>query len=110
MAAAVRFCHFALFEEPLLSLPSYVVDFAIAFAAASLGYRLVRARQMAVQYGWLYRRTRPARLACGWARFLSIAASLHRTLAAAIHRDFAMLSLDHPARDGRQRPFSVVLP
>ena len=47
LAAVVRFCHFALFEEPLLSLRSYIVDFAIAFAAASLGYRLVRARQMA---------------------------------------------------------------
>src|SRR3954447_4290220 len=47
VAAAVRFCHFALFEEPLLSLQSYAVDFAIAFASASLGYRLVRARQMA---------------------------------------------------------------
>ena len=59
LAAAVRFCHFALFEEPLLSLPSYVVDFAIAFVAASLGYRLARARQMAVQYGWLFRRLGP---------------------------------------------------
>ena len=39
LAAAVRFCHFALFEEPLLSLPSYLVDFAVAFAAAALGYR-----------------------------------------------------------------------
>jgi hypothetical protein len=56
LAAVVRFCHFALFEEPLLSLRSYIVDFAIAFAAASLGYRLVRARQMAVQYRWLFRR------------------------------------------------------
>ena len=62
VAAAVRFFHFALFEEPLISLPSYIVDFAIAFAAASLGYRLVRARQMAVQYGWLYRRRGPL----GW--------------------------------------------
>ncbi len=62
VAAAVRFLHFALFEEPLASLPSYAVDFAIAFAAASLGYRLARARQMAVQYGWLYRRSGPL----GW--------------------------------------------
>jgi uncharacterized membrane protein len=62
LAAAVRFCHFALFEKPLISLTSYGVDFAIAFAAASLGYRLVRARQMAVQYGWLFRRRGPL----GW--------------------------------------------
>jgi uncharacterized membrane protein len=62
LAAVVRFCHFALFDEPLLSLTTYVVDFAIAFAAASLGYRLVRARQMAVQYGWLFARRGPL----GW--------------------------------------------
>jgi len=59
IAGAVRFFHFALFEETLLSLTSYVVDFTIAFLAASLGYRLVRARQMAVQYGWLFRRRGP---------------------------------------------------
>ncbi len=61
-AVAVRFFPFALFDEPLISLSSYGVDFAIAFAAASLGYRLVRARQMAVQYGWLYHRRGPL----GW--------------------------------------------
>ena len=62
VAAAVRFCHFALFEEELFSLSSYMIDFAVALAAASLGYRLVRARQMAVQYGWLFRRRGPL----GW--------------------------------------------
>ena len=62
IAAAVRFCHFALFEEPLLSPLSYVADFVIAFAASALGYRLVRARQMARQYGWLFRRRGPL----GW--------------------------------------------
>jgi hypothetical protein len=64
IAAAVRFCHYALFWEPFLSLKSYVVDFTVALAAASLGYRLVRARQMAQQYGWLYRRAGPL----GWRR------------------------------------------
>jgi hypothetical protein len=59
LAATVRFCHFALFEEPLLSLSSYVVDFAVALVAASLGYRLQRVRQMVVQYGWLFRRGIP---------------------------------------------------
>jgi hypothetical protein len=62
VALAVRFCHFALFEQQLFSLPSYIVDFAVACAAASLGYRLVRARQMTVQYGWLFRRRGPL----GW--------------------------------------------
>ena len=59
----MRFLHFALFEEPLLSLQSFVVDFAIAFAAAvarATGW--TRARQMASQYGWLYR----ARGLLGW--------------------------------------------
>jgi hypothetical protein len=56
LAAAVRFCHFALFEEPLLSLPSYGIDFLVALAAAALGYRVVRVRQMSHQYGWLFRR------------------------------------------------------
>lgn len=56
LAVAVRFCHFALFEEPLLSPQSYVVDFLVAFAAATLGYRIVRARQMTAQYAWLFER------------------------------------------------------
>ena len=56
LAAVVRFCHFALFDEPFLSLPSYVIDFAVAFPAAAFGYRIVRARQMTTQYSWLYRR------------------------------------------------------
>jgi hypothetical protein len=54
LAAAVRFCHFALFEEPFLSLPSYAADFAVAFVLAALGYGRVRAQQMRTQYGWLY--------------------------------------------------------
>ena len=59
LAAAVRFCHFALFDEPMFSLPSYIVDFAIAFVAAAIGYRLMRARQMALQYSWLFARRGP---------------------------------------------------
>ena len=64
LAAVVRFCHFALFAEPFLSLPSYIVDFACAFAAAALGYRMVRAQQMRMQYGWLFRSSGPL----GWRR------------------------------------------
>jgi hypothetical protein len=59
LAAAMRFCHFALFEEPFISAKSYLVDFAVALAAASLGYRIVRAHQMATQYRWLFRRRGP---------------------------------------------------
>jgi hypothetical protein len=61
LAAAVRFCHFALFDEPFLSLKSYAVDFAVALIGASFGYRLVRARQMTNQYGWLFLRRGPLR-------------------------------------------------
>lgn len=62
LAATVRFCHFALFEEPLLSLPSYLADFATALVIAVLGYQSVRAQQMCTQYGWLFRRSGPL----GW--------------------------------------------
>jgi hypothetical protein len=56
LAAAVRFCHFALFAEPFLSLRNFAVDFAVALVAASFGFRLLRAGQMARQYDWLFRR------------------------------------------------------
>ncbi|HWB44207.1 MAG TPA: hypothetical protein VG900_02100 [Hyphomicrobiaceae bacterium] len=59
IAAAVRFFHYALFGEPLLSLPSFIVDFAVAVLAAGAGYRITRVNQMARQYGWLYRRVGP---------------------------------------------------
>ena len=64
LAAVIRFCHFALFDEPLVAPRSYVVDFLVAVAAASLGYRLVRVRQMTGQYAWLFKRTG----VLGWSR------------------------------------------
>ncbi|MGE0230920.1 MAG: DUF6867 family protein [Flavobacteriaceae bacterium] len=59
LAAAVRFFHYALFGGTLLSLHYYVVDYAVILALAGLGYRIVRATQMARQYGWLYSRSGP---------------------------------------------------
>jgi hypothetical protein len=59
LAAAVRFLHFALFEETLLSVQHYVVTFAILFAFAFLGYRTMRATQMSTQYSWLYAASGP---------------------------------------------------
>jgi len=59
LACGVRFCHFALFGEPLASPQSYAVEFIVALIAAALGYRLVRVRQMVTQYDWLYRRALP---------------------------------------------------
>jgi len=64
IAAGVRFFHYALFDEVLLSLQNFAVDFTVAFVAASAGYRLVRAGQMSCQYGWLFRRAGPF----GWRR------------------------------------------
>ncbi len=54
MAAVVRFCHFALFEDTLLDLGGYLSDVAVLLASALLGYRQVRVRQMVNQYAWLY--------------------------------------------------------
>jgi len=64
IAAAVRFFHFALFGEPLISLNNFLIAYAVTMAAAALGHRRVRARQMAGQYSWLYR---PSGL-FGWRR------------------------------------------
>ena len=49
---AVRFIHFALFEERLVSVQNYMIDVACLLAAAVVGYLLARRRQMATQYGW----------------------------------------------------------
>lgn len=59
LALGVRFLHYALFWEPLLSLPAYVLDAAVSIVAALIGYRWRRTRQMTSQYYWLYERTGP---------------------------------------------------
>jgi hypothetical protein len=56
LAAALRFFHYALFNGSLLSLHYFLVDFVILVAAAVLGYRLMRVKQMTSQYPWLYQR------------------------------------------------------
>jgi hypothetical protein len=53
LGAAVRFIHFALFDGTLLSLPAYGLDTVVAIGGATLGFRTMRARQMARQYGFL---------------------------------------------------------
>jgi predicted permease len=52
LGLVVRFVHFALYEEVLLSLRNYIVDCAVLLALAILGYTLARRGQMATQYGW----------------------------------------------------------
>ena len=54
LALAVRFLHFALFEETLLSLRYYLVTFALLTVIGIAGYRVMRATQMTTQYSWLY--------------------------------------------------------
>jgi len=53
IAAAVRFIHYALFHEPFIAPRSYVVDLVVLIAAAVLGFRVTRRRQMREQYDWL---------------------------------------------------------
>ena len=59
LAAAVRFFHYALFNGTLLSIPYYLVAYAVLLAGACLGYRVMRTTQMVTQYCWLYERTSP---------------------------------------------------
>lgn len=51
IAAMVRFLHYALFGEPLLSLARYGLDFATALGFNLIGFKLTRRRQMERQYG-----------------------------------------------------------
>jgi hypothetical protein len=53
MAMVVRFMHFALFEEVMLSLKNYIVDSAVLLAASVAGYNVARRGQMAETYNWL---------------------------------------------------------
>jgi Domain of unknown function (DUF6867) len=54
LACAVRFFHYALFAEPLLSLRRFLLDYAVLLLAAGAGFQLTRARQMVRQYPWAY--------------------------------------------------------
>jgi hypothetical protein len=56
LAAAVRFLHFALFEQTLLSLPGYLIDTAMCLAFGLAGFRLMRVDQMVASYGWINER------------------------------------------------------
>jgi hypothetical protein len=54
LTAGVRFLHYALYGEPLLSLPLFISAFVWTMVVAALGYRTMRAKQMATQYSWAY--------------------------------------------------------
>ena len=56
LTAGVRFLHYALYGEPLLSLQFFLVDYIWNLVVAGFGYRAMRALQMATQYSWAYER------------------------------------------------------
>lgn len=64
LTLAVRFIHFALFEGTLLSVYYYIVDLIVLLIIAFAGRRLMRAGQMATQYGFTFERLG----AFGWKR------------------------------------------
>lgn len=57
LAFGVRFIHFALFEQTLLSLQFYLADAVTLCIIGLFGYRYTRVGQMTTQYRWLYERT-----------------------------------------------------
>ena len=57
LGCADRFLVYALFNGRLLSTAGYLVDTAILAVIGLLAYRITRARQMALQYPWLYQRS-----------------------------------------------------
>jgi uncharacterized protein DUF6867 len=59
LGLAVRFFHYSLFNETLLSPYYFAVDSLVLIAIALLGYRLKRVSQMTTQYGWIYEKTGP---------------------------------------------------
>jgi hypothetical protein len=56
LTLAVRFLHYALFYETLLSFKNFIVDYLVVVAFCGLGFWLRRVRQMVEQYPWAYER------------------------------------------------------
>ena len=59
LGLAVRYIQYALFEQPLLLLPAYLIDTAILTAVTFFGYQLYRTGQMVRQYPWMFEKTSP---------------------------------------------------
>ena len=62
LGMAVRFVHFALFNETLLQPKTYLTETAILIVVVCLSFQRTRARQMVTQYYWLYEPNGPL----GW--------------------------------------------
>ncbi len=56
LTAGVQFLHYALYGEPLLAPQYFIVAYVWNLFIAALGYRAMRAAQMATQYSWAYER------------------------------------------------------
>jgi hypothetical protein len=56
LTAGVRFLHYALYGEPLLSPILFITAYIWLMAVGGVGYRAMRATQMATQYSWAYDR------------------------------------------------------
>ena len=56
LTAGVRFLHFALYQEPLLDPVLFVGAYVWTLIVSVIGYKGMRARQMATQYSWAYER------------------------------------------------------
>jgi hypothetical protein len=56
LGAVVRFLHFALFGDTLLSATHYAADTAVCLVFGLAGFRLTRVSQMVTSYGWINER------------------------------------------------------
>ncbi len=57
LTTGVQFLHYALYGEPLLSQILFITAYLWAMAVGGVGYRAMRATQMATQYSWAYDRS-----------------------------------------------------
>jgi hypothetical protein len=57
LTAGVRFLHYALYGEPLLSPALFISAYIWTMVVGAVGYRAMRATQMATQYSWAYDRS-----------------------------------------------------
>lgn len=62
MGLAVRFVHFALFNETLVAPKTYIAETIVLLIVACLAFQRTRAQQMVRQYYWLYEPNGPL----GW--------------------------------------------
>lgn len=54
LSLADRFLTYALFDEPLLHLSGWLIQYAYILAVILVVHRMTRARKMVTQYPWLY--------------------------------------------------------